>query len=320
MAVIEFRAVTKTYRGLLGARTTAMAGVDLEVPAGGVFGLVGPNGCGKTTTIRTLLGLARPDSGDVRLLDVPVPKGLGAIRHRVGALVETPKFFPRYSGRLNLELLAGLKGVGNDQVQVVIERVGLVERADSAFSSYSLGMRQRLAVAGAMLGDPDVLVLDEPANGLDPAGIAAMRDLLVAFGQSGRTVLVSSHHLADVERICDRVAVMSAGRVMASGSMAELTGGAARVSVTVRDVAGDMEVLAAAGISAERGPSLGQLVVDAVPGGEAINRVLSEGGIHASEIAPLPSRLEDTFLRLTGTDPLATGMQPVQRNPDGVGP
>lgn len=300
--VVEMEAVTKTY----GRSVLALNQLELSVPEGGVFGLIGPNGCGKTTTLRVLLGLARADAGTVSMLGQAIPRGLGGIRNRIGALVETPKFFPRYSGRLNLELLAGLKGIDRSHVEVVLDRVGLTDRAKDRFGGYSLGMRQRLAVAGAMLGDPEVLILDEPANGLDPAGIAAMRDMLAAFGGTGRTVLVSSHHLVDVERICDRVAVVASGRTVATGTIDEIAGHRREVQLIVRELDRAAAVLTAAGYQVQRGSGPGVLLVGAADG-EPVARALGAADIYPSELRGVTGGLEEAYLRLTGVDPLAGG-------------
>lgn len=300
--VVEMTAVTKTYRG--GVK--ALDGLNLSVPVGGVFALIGPNGSGKTTTLRVLLGLARPDSGSVTMLGASIPKGLGGIRARIGALVETPRFLPRYSGRLNLELLAGLKGIDRSHVDVVLERVGLSDRAKDRFGGYSLGMRQRLAVAGAMLGDPDLLILDEPANGLDPAGIAAMREMLAAFGATGRTVLVSSHHLSDVERICDEVAVVARGATVAAGTVDEIAGRRSGVRLVVGERERATAVLESAGHQVDTGSGVGALVVYGADA-ESVARCLGAADIYPSELTSTAGGLEEAYLRLTGTDPIAGG-------------
>ena len=167
-SAIEIRGLRKVYSGVRGKPTVAIESLDMDVPRGGVFGFLGPNGAGKTTTIRCLLGLVTPTKGSVRLLDSDVPHGLSDVMNRVGALVESPKFFPGFSGRLNLELLAATAGVEQQAISVALDEVGLAERADDKYGAYSLGMKQRLAVAGAILKRPELLVLDEPANGLDP--------------------------------------------------------------------------------------------------------------------------------------------------------
>lgn len=208
------------------------------MPAGGVFGFLGPNGSGKSTTIRCLLGLARPTAGSCRLLGVKVPVALSDVLDRVGALVETPGLNPGLTGRQTLAVLADLAGVGPRRVSVVLEEAGLA-RQDDQTRGYSLGKRQRLGIAAAaLLKDPELLVLDEPANGLDPAGIREVRTLLRRLGDEGRTVFVSSHLLAEVEQVCDRVAIIARGRTVAAGRVADvLTGGTRKVLVAVADPA-----------------------------------------------------------------------------------
>ena len=222
--VIEVEALRKEYRRVRGSRTMAVDGLDLTVPRGGVFGFLGPNGAGKTTTIRCLLGLVRPTGGRCRLLGEE-PGGLHKVIGRVGSIVETPALFPTMTGRRNLRLLGGLDGHGSTAVTDVLERVGLAERADDLVKTYSLGMRQRLGLAAALLKDPALLILDEPANGLDPAGIREIRLLLRSLAAEGRTVLVSSHQLSEVQVTCDAVAIVDRGRVVFQGDIAELTRG-----------------------------------------------------------------------------------------------
>ena len=204
-------------------RTTALDGLDLEVPdGGGVFGFVGPNGAGKTTTIRCLLGLVRPTSGRCGVLGAEVPTELHRVQHRIGSAIEGQALFPTFSARRNLEHLARLRRIPRRRVDELLELVGLATRADDLVRTYSLGMRQRLGIAAALLPDPELLVLDEPANGLDPAGIVEMRGLLRRLGEEGRTVFLSSHQLNEVEQICDHVAVIVQGRCVASGPVREV--------------------------------------------------------------------------------------------------
>ncbi|MGQ0668541.1 MAG: ABC transporter ATP-binding protein, partial [Actinomycetota bacterium] len=226
MAVIEVEGLRKEYRRLRGGGTLAVDGLDLSVPEGGVFGFLGPNGAGKTTTIRCLLGLIRPTRGACRLLDADVRKDLPKVIRRVGSIVETPAHHPRFSGRRNLELLGRLHGIGPKSVTQVLERVGLAERADHQVKTYPLGMRQRLGIGAALLKDPEVLILDEPANGLDPAGIKEVRELLGRLRGEGRTVFVSSHILSEVQHMADRVAILARGR--ASVHPGRLSGRCAR--------------------------------------------------------------------------------------------
>jgi ABC-2 type transport system ATP-binding protein len=198
MAVIEIEGLRKEYRRFRGGTTVAVDGLHLEVPEGGVFGFLGPNGSGKTTTIRCLLGLVRPSAGAMRLLGEPTPGHLERVVTRIGSIVETPALFPTMTGRENLRLLGALHGIGQARVEDVLGQVGLADRGDDKVRKYSLGMRQRLGLAAALLHDPALLVLDEPANGLDPAGIREIRELLRGLAAEGRTVFVSSHLLAEV--------------------------------------------------------------------------------------------------------------------------
>src|SRR2546426_3390001 len=251
MAVIEVEGLRKEYRRLRGERTVALDGLELSVPEGGVFGFLGPNGAGKTTTIRCLLGLVRLTRGACRLLGADTGSGLSRVIRRVGTIVETPALYPRFSGRRNLELLGRLHGIGPKAVGNVLERVGLAERADHLVKTYSSGMRQRLGIGAALLKDPEVLILDEPANGLDPAGIKEVRDLLRRLGDEGRTIFVSSHILTEVQHTADRVAILSRGKCVASGPVGEVlaAGRSAGLIVRVDDMAGGLEAPRSAGIA-----------------------------------------------------------------------
>ena len=223
ISVIEVHGATKTYRRRGKPALRALDNVELVVEAGGVHGFLGPNGSGKTTTIRALLGLVRVDSGELRLLGHDVPTELPHAIASVGALVETPLFFPGFTGRLNLRLLADIAGVSPARVEECLEIVDLRERADERFKGYSLGMKQRLGIAAALLKTPRLLILDEPSNGLDPAGIKDTRDLIRRLGADGRTtVFLSSHLLAEVEQVCDHVSIMAKGRCVASGPVREV--------------------------------------------------------------------------------------------------
>ncbi|MGZ8628595.1 MAG: ABC transporter ATP-binding protein [Actinomycetota bacterium] len=224
MDVIEVRGLRKEYRRLRRGRTVALDGLDLAVPEGGVFGFLGPNGAGKTTTIRCLLGLVRPSAGRCRLLGAQSPRGLPGVVGRVGSIVETPTFYPRSTGRRNLELLGRVARIGRSRVAEVLEQVGLADRADDQVKTYSLGMKQRLGIGAALLKDPEMLLLDEPANGLDPAGIVEVRELLRRLGAEGRTVFVSSHILSEIQQTADRVAILSRGRSVAAGPPLARTG------------------------------------------------------------------------------------------------
>src|SRR3954468_13214899 len=218
MPAVVMEAVTKTYRGRRGRPPQkALDDMDLLVETGGVHGFLGPNGSGKTTSIRVLLGLVTADSGTPRIFDRPVPEALPEVIGHVGALVQTPLFFPNFSGRRNLQLLAEVPGVPGARVGEFLEIVDLHERAADRFKGYSLGMKQRLGIAAALLKRPQLLILDEPSNGLDPAGIREIRELIRSLGASGTTVFLSSHLLNEVEQVCDRVAILSHGKCIVTG-------------------------------------------------------------------------------------------------------
>src|SRR5436190_4231003 len=218
--VVETSGLTKRF----GERT-AVANVDLRVPRGAAFGYLGPNGAGKTTLIRMLLGLTSATSGTMRLLGRPVRKERAEALARVGAIVEEPRFHGHLTGRENLTVVAAARErEAHARIDGALSRVGLAERADDQVSRYSLGMRQRLGVARSLLADPELLILDEPTNGLDPAGIHEFRGMIRGLVAEGRTVLLSSHLLDEVEKICDAVAIVDYGRVVMQGSLAELKG------------------------------------------------------------------------------------------------
>jgi ABC-2 type transport system ATP-binding protein len=301
VAVIEVDGLRKEYRRLRNASTVAVDGLDLTVPEGGVFGFLGPNGSGKTTTIRCLLGLIRPTSGSCRLLGADPRGRLEQVLPRVGSIVEAPTLFPGFSGRRNLRLLGRLHGIGPKAVERVLEQVGLAARGRDRVRTYSLGMKQRLGIAAALLKDPEVLILDEPANGLDPGGIKEVRDLLRRLGDEGRTVFLSSHLLGEVEQICDRVAILAHGRCIAAGTVQDVLakGRIAGLLVRVDDPSGAVEVLSRAGIESTRD---GDVVRVRLPAGEAgrVTRALAERGIYLTELRPETVSLEAVFLELTG--------------------
>jgi ABC-2 type transport system ATP-binding protein len=300
---IEISGLQKTYRSRRGP-IHAVAGLDLVVPAGGVHGFLGANGAGKTTTIRALVGHLRASSGEIRLLGRPVPSDLPKVIDRVGALVEQPSFFPNFTGRRNLALLARSRGLPRSRVASTLDTVGLGERADSRFATYSLGMKQRLGVAAVLLKDPEVLILDEPANGLDPPGILDMRHLLRRLGEEGRTVFVSSHILSEVEQTCDRVTVIARGRTVKTGTVRELlTTDDSRFHVRVSG--GERERHAAASVLAQAGfevftDSNGeQFVAVAADHADLVTKALADASIYVSLLAPVERSLEDAFLELT---------------------
>jgi ABC-2 type transport system ATP-binding protein len=302
--VIEVTGLRKQYRRLRRGASVAVDGLDLAVPEGGVFGFLGPNGAGKTTTIRCLLGLVAPTAGTCRLLGADVATGLHRVIGRVGSIVETPALFPTMTGRRNLELLGRVHGIGSRRVAATLERVGLAERGDDLVKRYSLGMRQRLGLAAALLKDPQVLLLDEPANGLDPAGIKEVRELLRGLGGEGRTVFVSSHLLSEVRQICDRVAILARGRCVAAGPVAQVLANGHRAGLLVRldDLERGRAALAAAGIPAALD---GEELRVALPPGEAaaVTKALAGEGLYLSELRADEADLETVFLELTGEPP-----------------
>ena len=291
--LVETNDLTKRY----GGRITAVNRVSLSVRRGEVYGFLGPNGAGKTTTLRMLLGLVRPTSGSATVLGRA--PGHPETLAQVGALVETPGFYPYLSGRDNLRVLARHAGVAKDRVDAALERVDLSDRAGDRYATYSLGMKQRLGVAATLLKDPELLVLDEPTNGLDPAGMRDMRALIRELGSSGHTVLLSSHLLGEVQQVCDRVGVISHGRLIAESTVDDLRG---QAGLLVR-----AEPLDLAREHAER--LLGAEQVSAVDGtlrlrvapSEAgrVNHALVAADVVVSELRPLERTLEEVFLEMT---------------------
>ncbi len=299
-AVIEVAGATKTYRRFRRPPHKAVDALDLAVGEGGVHGFLGPNGSGKTTTIRMLLGLVAADEGDLRVLGRRVPDELPEVIGEIGALVETPLFFPHFSGRLNLELLADVAGLPKARVDEALDRVGLADRAQDRVKGYSLGMRQRLGIAAALMKRPKLLILDEPSNGLDPAGIREVRELIRALGSRGVTVFLSSHLLGEVEQVCDTVDILVRGRRVASGSVSEVLATRATGEVRVRtaDLALAATTLREAGHEVtEAGDAL---VVANVTDPAVITQVLARKRQYVSELVPLTANLESVFLALTG--------------------
>jgi ABC-2 type transport system ATP-binding protein len=298
-AVIETRALTKKF----GERT-AIDAVDLTVSAGVAFGFLGPNGAGKTTLIRTLLGLTHATSGEVALLGLPQPAKRSDALARVGAIVEEPRFHPHLTGRENLWIVAAARDPAAEaRIPSALERVGLAGRADERVKTYSLGMRQRLGIARCLLADPALLILDEPMNGLDPAGILEMRRLIRAFVDEGRTVFLSSHLLDEVEKTCDHVAIVDLGRIVLQGAVAEIAAqGEPTLLVEVDDPAAARTVLAGERRVTkvdEDGISTLRLTLGDGLGAADVNRALVSAGIAVSRLVPARATLEETFLAIT---------------------
>lgn len=292
------RGLRKTYRTRRG-RQVAVAGLDLDVPAGGVHGFLGPNGSGKTTSIRMLLGLVRADSGTMRIFDHDVPERLPEVIARVGAIVESPKFFPAFTGRKNLALLAEAIDAPPARVDEVLDEVGLADRGRDRFKGYSLGMKQRLAIAATLLKSPDLLIFDEPTNGLDPAGIREIRETMRLLADRGRTVLVSSHILGEVEQVADTVSIISNGRLLTAGKVSDVIGAQAvsSVRVGVADRVRAESILSRAGYTVGRDANL--LVVEGATDPADITRSLAEHGLFVQELTPVRAGLESVFLELT---------------------
>lgn len=296
---IVTRGLRKTYRSVTGRRSVAVQGLDLDVPLGGVHGFLGPNGSGKTTSIRMLLGLIHADAGTMNVLGHEIPRQLPAVIKRVGAIVEQPKFFPTISARRNLEILA--KGIGAPEraVAQVLEDVGLTDRGKDLFKTYSLGMKQRLAIAATLLKDPELLIFDEPTNGLDPAGIHEIRQTMRSLGASGKTVLVSSHILSEVEHVADTVTIIGRGRTLAQGRVRDLLDAqaATTVRVGVADPDGAERVLREGGLTVVRDGAT--LNVTGVDDPAEITRRLAHHELYVSELVAQRAGLEQFFLELT---------------------
>jgi ABC-2 type transport system ATP-binding protein len=300
---VETHGLTKRF----GAKT-AVNGVGLIVPRGSAFGYLGPNGAGKTTLIRVLLGLTRADAGTMRLLGYPVPRHRDAALARVGAIVDEPRFHRHLTGRQNLRLLAAAREpAARDRIGPALDRVGLAHRAGDRVAEYSMGMRQRLGVAACLLGDPQLLLLDEPMNGLDPAGMAEMRDMILSMVAEGRTVVLSSHLLDEVERTCDAVAIVDRGSIIQQGPISELLTAATLVlQVECSDPGRARALLAGTtlGTCVRALPSALGLEIT-LPAGSGrdiiaeISRVLAEGGISIYRLQPVQTSLESWFLQVT---------------------
>jgi ABC-2 type transport system ATP-binding protein len=296
--VVETTGLTKRF----GDRT-AVANVDLHVPRGAAFGYLGPNGAGKTTLIRMLLGLTHATSGTMRLLGRPVPEERAAALARVGAIVEEPRFHAHLTGRENLTVIAAARErAAHDRIDGALARVGLSQRADERVKRYSLGMRQRLGVARSLLADPELLILDEPTNGLDPAGIREFREMIRGFVAEGRTVLLSSHLLDEVEKICDEVAIVDQGQIVAQGPIAELAAGAKQtILIATSD---DEQALAVfsedrAVESVATEPTGMRVTLSAADAGDDISRRLFHAGLAIRRFEPARVSLEQRFLEIT---------------------
>jgi ABC-2 type transport system ATP-binding protein len=303
-AAVVTEGLTKRY----GSRA-AVDGLSLTVRRGEVFGFLGPNGAGKTTTLRMLMGLVRPTSGAAWVLGRPAGESLAGI----GALIEGPGFYPYLSGRDNLRVLAKYAGTHQRRIAQVLTTVDLVDRADDRYGTYSLGMKQRLGVAAALLKEPELVVLDEPTNGLDPAGITDMRALLRTLAAGGCTVVLSSHLLAEVEQVCDRVAVVSHGRLIVQGTVGDLVG-LGRLVIEAEPLTAAVDITT--GLLGDERVSVvdGKLHVQAGPETAAqINRALVLSDVAVAALRQESRTLEEVFLQMTGPEPTGDDPPPGDR-------
>jgi ABC-2 type transport system ATP-binding protein len=296
---VETHGLTKRFGG-----NVAVDDVELLVPRGCAFGYLGPNGAGKTTLIRVLLGLTRADAGSMSLLGHAVPDHRAEALARVGAIVDEPRFHGHLTGRQNLQILAAAREpAARERISGALDRVGMGQRSDDKVSKYS--MRQRLGVAACLLGDPQLLILDEPMNGLDPAGMQEMRDMILGLVDEGRTVMLSSHLLDEVERTCNAVAIVDRGRVIRQGSIHDLlSGSSVRVEVECSDPAAASALLSGRlpGADCEVEPDGIALLLPPDTGRDVIaevNRVLVEGGISVYRLQLVQASLESWFLQVT---------------------
>lgn len=294
MSVLTIQQLAKNYGAV-----QAVKSISLEIPAGSVYGILGPNGSGKSTTLGMVLGIVNPTAGNFSWFGA---RNSHIQRQKIGTMLESPNFFPYLNAIQNLKITCGVKKVPYSDIDRVLEVVGLAERKKSKVRTYSLGMKQRLAVANALIGDPEVLVLDEPTNGLDPQGIAEMRQIIIDLGQQGKTILLASHILDEVEKTCSHVAILKRGQLLQNGSVSELLDGEVTIILKggvepfillkaledhplvnqVKEVADRVEVLVAPEVSSQQ-----------------INRFLGEQGIFVAEIYKQGSTLEREFLKIT---------------------
>jgi ABC-2 type transport system ATP-binding protein len=310
-AVIETRGLVKRF-----SEANAVDGIDLSVPAGGVYGFLGPNGAGKTTTIRILVGLLWPTRGSARIFDQPIEPG-APVLDRVGSLIERPALYPYLSAFENVRVFGTAHGLGPEvlieRIGEALDRVGLSSVARRKAGGFSTGMRQRLALATALIGRPDLVILDEPTNGLDPNGVVDVRELIARLAADGTTVFLSSHVLPEVEQLCDRVAILREGRIVAEGPTGDLLGAGERLFIrfdTAAEATSAQAILGPIATPADSGPAHAgaALLVDAPPAeASAINRRLGAAALYPAELTPRRESLEAVFRELTADHHDAAG-------------
>jgi ABC-2 type transport system ATP-binding protein len=297
--VLSIQNLTKFY-----GPVQALNNVSFEVPKGSVFGILGPNGSGKTTLLGIIMDILKPTSGSFQFFGHTPDAGT---RKGIGTLLETPNFYHYLSGEKNLRIAAEIKGRGIHEIDDVLKRVNLYERRSSKFSTYSLGMKQRLAIASCLLGNPDVLVLDEPTNGLDPAGIAEIRELIKRLSREGKTIIMASHILDEVEKVCSHVAIIKKGVLKTVGSVAEVLTTSANPTVTIEIASENLSLLqqiarAIPGVLEVYGSDQYlQLICDAGITAQQVNQYCFEKGAVLNQLSVKRKTLETTFLELTGT-------------------
>jgi ABC-2 type transport system ATP-binding protein len=302
--VLETRSLTKTFKNF-----TAVKDLSFTVQRGEVLGFLGPNGAGKSTTVGMILGLIRPDSGTVRIMGEELAARQSLVPEHIGAIIENPAFYPYLSGRDNLKAhTLAVGGVSDDRIEELLKLVNLNERAKDKFKNYSLGMKQRLGIASTLLTNPSLVILDEPTNGLDPAGQREIRDIIPRLADEGHSILLASHMLHEVEQVSDRVAIVRKGQLITEGSVDDLVRRGGYIDVRIQD--GDLQAAlrVVRQINGIESASIEQdrlVVVAPDDAGAAINRALVEIGIYASAIAPKHSTLEDFFLEMTDEQTVA---------------
>jgi ABC-2 type transport system ATP-binding protein len=290
--------LARELRKVIGKKTIVDS-VSLDIPAGEVYGFLGPNGAGKTTTIRMLVGLIKPTAGTITICGYDLRRDFELAMRQIGCIVETPDLYRFMNGRENLEHFARMLGAGASEIERVALLVGLSHRLEQRVGTYSLGMRQRLGIAQALLGNPKLLILDEPANGLDPAGIREIRELLRNLAAEGMSVFVSSHLLAEVELMCDRVAIIHKGQVLKEGSVHELISTRRAMELHVGDTDRAARVLAERAIAYERRSDRLFLPIDEEEAAPVVS-ALVEAGVPVFSVRPRTQSLEEMFIDITG--------------------
>lgn len=293
MPLLSVHQLAKNYGSV-----RALDGLDLTVEAGQVFGLLGPNGSGKTTLLAVLLDAIRPTGGSFLWFDNPEETH---VRQRIGALLETPNFYPYLNAEQNLSIVASIKNVANPPIQALLELVQLSERRYSAYKTYSLGMKQRLALASCLVGDPDVLILDEPTNGLDPEGMIEVRHIIQKIAAQGKTIIMASHLLDEVEKICSHVAIIKNGKLLATGAVGSILNHQPTVEVGAADVEKLQQLLTGHALVQKVERKGDRLELELSPGGlpAELNRLAFEHGIVLNHLVLKPSSLEMEFLEIT---------------------